>query len=594
MANSALLIWNRLEGKPRSQNLEDALKAEVRDPLWMLCRQWQFGEFEGEDAATPAFSRVRYQKNYLSQIQLPDQTPQEAQPEVPLNPIIETIPFVWDLSIRLEIGRHWLKLLKHHLPPKEQGTITQAFTHTDSLLFDLADNSTREKAYEHAAELSNSRLQLSLLLARRKKAIDGKKLLELILRANSISVEVIGRKNQVVDNTAAKLLEWGERVYHFRADENPAWHDSRLEYQFDLCTGPENQQQYCLKAKEYTGHELEWYQFDYRRQADNPSEMETPIEETTAIPVQVSYQGMPRTRWWEMEDARINFGNIKTTTDNPARLLFAQFNLIYGNDWFMLPLEVEIGMLTKVESIIVVDNFGFRTKVLPTPSNSRDKWSYFNFHNQGKNPLEENWFYYPNTARDILKGDPVEQVHFMRDEMANMVWGIESIVPDRVSKGVPGNERSSRMQAYIRNLEAPETFEASGNEARYRYQLSNAGTIPENWIPFIPVNIGDAVESRQIQLQRAALPRLVRGFEARRIRPQTSLLSKGIEADHVSAYHIFEEEVPRAGAIVKGRWKRTRWLNGKTFVWFAREKTVGRGEGASQLQFDFLRDKKTE
>ncbi|MGH9883048.1 MAG: hypothetical protein ACRD6N_16555, partial [Pyrinomonadaceae bacterium] len=44
------VIWNRLEGRPRSEDLMRPMRAEVRDPAWMLARQWQFGEFEGEDA----------------------------------------------------------------------------------------------------------------------------------------------------------------------------------------------------------------------------------------------------------------------------------------------------------------------------------------------------------------------------------------------------------------------------------------------------------------------------------------------------------------------------------------------------------------
>ena len=35
--------WNRLEGRPRTVNYERALRAEVRDALWFLARQWQFG-----------------------------------------------------------------------------------------------------------------------------------------------------------------------------------------------------------------------------------------------------------------------------------------------------------------------------------------------------------------------------------------------------------------------------------------------------------------------------------------------------------------------------------------------------------------------
>src|SRR5687767_10110236 len=43
-------LWNRLEGRPRTENFARALKAEVRDALWMLTKQWHMGEFFGDDA----------------------------------------------------------------------------------------------------------------------------------------------------------------------------------------------------------------------------------------------------------------------------------------------------------------------------------------------------------------------------------------------------------------------------------------------------------------------------------------------------------------------------------------------------------------
>ena len=44
-------MWNRLEGRPRQHDFDRALKAEVRDALWMLTKQWQMGELTGDDAA---------------------------------------------------------------------------------------------------------------------------------------------------------------------------------------------------------------------------------------------------------------------------------------------------------------------------------------------------------------------------------------------------------------------------------------------------------------------------------------------------------------------------------------------------------------
>ena len=45
-----ITAYNRLEATPRTTNFDRSLKAEVRDAMWMLTRQWQFGEFQ---ARTP-------------------------------------------------------------------------------------------------------------------------------------------------------------------------------------------------------------------------------------------------------------------------------------------------------------------------------------------------------------------------------------------------------------------------------------------------------------------------------------------------------------------------------------------------------------
>ena len=54
----AITRWNRLEGRPRTYDFDRALKAEVRDALWMLAKQWQMGEFRGDDAGSPVSARV--------------------------------------------------------------------------------------------------------------------------------------------------------------------------------------------------------------------------------------------------------------------------------------------------------------------------------------------------------------------------------------------------------------------------------------------------------------------------------------------------------------------------------------------------------
>ena len=51
--------WSRLEPLPTSDDVSEALQARVADPLWMLARQWQFNEFQGEDAGSPIEAALR-------------------------------------------------------------------------------------------------------------------------------------------------------------------------------------------------------------------------------------------------------------------------------------------------------------------------------------------------------------------------------------------------------------------------------------------------------------------------------------------------------------------------------------------------------
>ena len=47
---SSITFWTRLEPFTRLDDIEDGLQATLHDPLWLLARQWQTGEFGAEDA----------------------------------------------------------------------------------------------------------------------------------------------------------------------------------------------------------------------------------------------------------------------------------------------------------------------------------------------------------------------------------------------------------------------------------------------------------------------------------------------------------------------------------------------------------------
>jgi hypothetical protein len=187
-------------------------------------------------------------------------------------------------------------------------------------------------------------------------------------------------------------------------------------------------------------------------------------------------------------------------------------------------------------------------------------------HRKASGEAATNRFYLVPAIGKVLESDPLERVNFMRDEMANLVWGVESIVPSQLGKGISGYETAKVNELEKPTLGADETVKIG-------YVLGTR--VPTNWIPFIAVHAEGSVS--EIRLQRA---RMVGGEQPR----------GWILREPRSPYFVEEEEVPRAGVYVQRSWQRARWLNGRTFVWVGRKKTAGRGEGWGQLVFDQIVD----
>jgi hypothetical protein len=115
-------------------------------------------------------------------------------------------------------------------------------------------------------------------------------------------------------------------------------------------------------------------------------------------------------------------------------------------------------------------------------------------------------------------------------------------------------------------------------------------SVPEEWIPFVPTHVpGD---TREIQLQRGAMPRILDGDPdaPAKIRPQSALLRQGLDVSPRQPYFVHEEEVPRAGVRLTLSFQRARWRDGRVVVWLGARKEPGRGESSSGLAFDTLVD----
>src|SRR3954463_15035554 len=93
----AVIGWNRLEGRPRTEQYDRALRAEVRDALWFLTRQWQFGEFMGEDAGSPVEVRTSVRVDPLQHYAVKGGAGAAYDPNVPLETRVEREPVPFDI-----------------------------------------------------------------------------------------------------------------------------------------------------------------------------------------------------------------------------------------------------------------------------------------------------------------------------------------------------------------------------------------------------------------------------------------------------------------------------------------------------------------
>jgi hypothetical protein len=191
------------------------------------------------------------------------------------------------------------------------------------------------------------------------------------------------------------------------------------------------------------------------------------------------------------------------------------------------------------------------------------------------------------TVPKVQQGEPREVVALTRDEMANMVWAIETVIPLPTGRTRGGNVAAAEYRGYLQGLLDASALPPASVAWKADVRFDIMTTVPEHWIPFVPEHV--AGSNRQIQLRRASMPRFLENDPAptfERVRPRTTLLSEGLAEN--KPYRIHEEEVSRAGTRVLQAYQRTRWNDSRGFTWLAVEKHTGRVEGHSVLAFDRL------
>lgn len=594
-SHPSVVMWNRLEGRPRTFNFDKALKAEVRDALWMLTKQWQMGEFKGDDAGSPVFSKVHISTTKLNKYKAHDQETQKFETNIPLEVKAEQkiIPFMREnkelsIDIRLQLGFYWVK----HLKKNGFDIYTDDFIKEYFFTLPLKDKTT-DYIYSHKEVWQ----QYSAISGR---CMDGYKLYQF-LKANKVAdnpaLNIAAGDVSTLNILGEDFVKWFAVLYYQPDEEkNNAWIPGKLEYQF-ACSAPLDANEKTLTAEEYYSGHLDWYAFDISKKMTlgniDGAEINKDKFTQTFIPSHVEFEGMPNLRWWKFEDSKTSFGDIKPATTDLSKLLLIEFGLVFANDWFMIPFSLPIGSLAQIEGLTVTNNFGERFWIESAgkgAGNDWKKWSMFNLKvNDNGNVSKDAGIFLAPSAAKVHEGKPIEEICLIRDEIANMVWGVETIVPLPNGFGRRGNETGLEIrQFHERLINSGLPVEPLPYKAKVSYLAMTY--VPENWIPFVPVHKKN--DNREIQLQRSSMLRIIEGDPNLpvKIKPQTSLLRFGLDNNPKEPYYLFEEEVHRAGVCVAQAFQRTRWTNGEVFVWLGIHKKTGRGEGSSGLAFDQIKD----
>src|SRR5215472_12622136 len=103
---ASVTTWTRLEPHPRDGTLQRGLQAQVRDPLWLLARQWQVGEFAGDDAGSPVQAAMHVIGQGLTGYG-PDDSGHAAGPYqsgLPLEAHIERVPVALNVRGAAQLG----------------------------------------------------------------------------------------------------------------------------------------------------------------------------------------------------------------------------------------------------------------------------------------------------------------------------------------------------------------------------------------------------------------------------------------------------------------------------------------------------------
>jgi hypothetical protein len=558
------LFWDRIEPHTRDPDLEESLQAQLADPLWLMARQWQMGEFRGEDAASPIHVRVRSEHHPLTGFRGGAGSPLEGFPEGrPLESRVEAeaIAGLGRVAVAADIGLQLLRRLDEH----GLGHLRQPLR--DAFKLALPPGS-------RAGLPARERRRL-LLMARR--SLDGLRALD----AGRDEVLAVAPPDERPAFEPAVDAWRDEQLRRFDrpGESGETWVADRLEHRFAIAAETPGED-VLFSAAEYPGGRLDWHAFDVAeitRRVTLPGPPKEPPRDL--LPTPLTYSGMPASSYWEFEEGTVYFGGIEAGPADIARLVVAEFAIAYSNDYFLIPLRFPAGSIARVTSMVVRNTYGESFDIRSTAqwdeeSEPKRAWAFFELSGDTSAANDQApWVLLLPALPTPQNGPPLESVSFVRDEEANLVWAVE----ERLETAAGGSVRR-RLMSGLTPEDAAEAAAAACEEDAWGYRLQSP--VPPYWIPFVPERTDPS--SAQVRLRRARMlaweelaDPSIAGPKGRVLAPERPLL-------------LHEEEIPATGVQVTRRWQLARGGDGRPHLWMARRKRPGRGERASGLGYDAI------
>jgi len=561
------LFWDRIEPHTRDPGLEEGLQARLADPLWLMARQWQLGEFRGEDAASPIHIRATVEHHPLTSFR------NDAVPGSPSEPFPEGRPLEsrveaearsgnGRLAVAGEAGLQLLRRLDEEGLQKLRGALRGEFRLV-----------LPPDALAGLPEREQRRLRL---LAR--GSLDG-------LRALDAGREKVVAIAPAADRAAMERAvdAWREEQltrFDLPGESGETWAEHRLEHRFSI-SAHAGKQEVVLSAEEYPGGRLDWHAFDFAE--SNPVPLPPDASDSKVLdvlPVPLTYAGMPASSYWEVEDGVVYFGGVESGAGDIGRLVVAEFATVYSNDYFLFPVRLPAGNIARVTGLTVRNTFGESFGVRSTAELDEDAatgeraWAFFELSGD-PSPADERapWLLLAPALPTPQNGPPLESVSFVRDEEANLSWAIEERLETATGRSV-----RRRLMSGLSPEPEPAAEAPAPADGAWRYRLQSL--VPPYWIPLVPERPDP--DSAEVRLRRARLlaweeldDPSVAGPKGRLLAPDRPLW-------------IHEEEIPRTGAQVTRRWQLARGADGRPHLWMARRKRPGRGERGSGLGYDSI------